>query len=214
MATAPQASTRDLIKDVARRLFVERGVDNVSVRDILSAANQKNVGAIGYYFQSKDALVEEILAEGARAIDARRNEMLDQLEAEAAAIDLHAILKILIASSLDDSITESGTLLRFFSVFQARDNSTFHRIVANHHDRGFRRCIDHIRTLVPGLARETLNQRIMFMMLMTGTSLALYEASRDSAAGQPSSVYGGQMWASPHVIDNLIDAAAGLIAAR
>ena len=65
-------SSKLLIKQVARRLFAERGVHDVSVREIAHAARQKNLGVVAYYFTTKDGLIREILIDGAERIEDRR----------------------------------------------------------------------------------------------------------------------------------------------
>ncbi|HEX3398804.1 MAG TPA: TetR/AcrR family transcriptional regulator [Acetobacteraceae bacterium] len=54
---------RDLIKTEATRLFVEYGVDAVSVRDIAAACDMK-ASNLYAHFASKDALVAELFHEG------------------------------------------------------------------------------------------------------------------------------------------------------
>jgi AcrR family transcriptional regulator len=54
---------RDLIKEQAMRLFVEHGVDGVSVRDIAAACEMK-ASNLYAHFASKDALVAELFHEG------------------------------------------------------------------------------------------------------------------------------------------------------
>ena len=70
------------LKSEALKLFAEHGIDGVSVRDIAQAAGQKNHGAVAYHFGSKDALVREVLLDGALLIDQKRIEILDAIEAE------------------------------------------------------------------------------------------------------------------------------------
>jgi AcrR family transcriptional regulator len=65
------ASTRDLLKLAARRLFAHRGLDGVSVRDIVLAAGQRNSGSLHYYFGTKENLARELVADGAKLIDSR-----------------------------------------------------------------------------------------------------------------------------------------------
>jgi len=80
-------TTRERLLDVASDLFAERGFDGVSVRDITRAA-QANLGAVTYYFQSKQALFAEVVArelapfvEAGRAIATRRTTPEAQLRA-------------------------------------------------------------------------------------------------------------------------------------
>jgi len=56
-------SKRDLIKSEATRLFVEHGVDAVSVRDIAAACDMK-ASNLYAHFTSKEALVAELFHEG------------------------------------------------------------------------------------------------------------------------------------------------------
>ena len=55
------AENREKIVDCACALFRERGVDNVSVADVM-AANGMTVGGFYTHFPSKDALIEEAFA--------------------------------------------------------------------------------------------------------------------------------------------------------
>jgi AcrR family transcriptional regulator len=62
-------ATRDLLLTTAERLFAERGIAAVSLRDIADEAGQKNKVVVQYYFGDKDALIREIAADRLRAID-------------------------------------------------------------------------------------------------------------------------------------------------
>jgi len=53
------AGTRERLLDTAERLFAERGFAATSVRDITDAAGA-NLGAVNYYFRSKDNLYVEV----------------------------------------------------------------------------------------------------------------------------------------------------------
>ena len=81
LTTPPRSEAAEQLKAVALRLFAERGVDGATVRQIAEAAGQKNHAAVTYHFGSKDALVRELIVDGARAIDLRRNAWLDECEA-------------------------------------------------------------------------------------------------------------------------------------
>ena len=59
--TAQSPDTRERILDAAERFFAERGYAGASVREITDAAGA-NLGAINYYFRSKENLYAEIFA--------------------------------------------------------------------------------------------------------------------------------------------------------
>ncbi len=47
---AEPTSTRDRLLDAAARLYAERGIDNVSLAEIVRAADQRNASAVHYHF--------------------------------------------------------------------------------------------------------------------------------------------------------------------
>ena len=53
------AETRERVLEVAERLLAQRGLDAVSIRDIIAAAGA-NLGAINYHFGTKDRLIEAV----------------------------------------------------------------------------------------------------------------------------------------------------------
>lgn len=200
--------TRDRIKQAARRLFIEHGIDDVSVRQILAAAGQRHVGAIAYYFSSKDALVEEILAEGAKIIDDLRNEALNEIEALGRKPTVHEVISLIIRSSIAPDVEEGDRFLSFFTVFTVRNRQMFQRVVSNQLDLGYKRCIDHLRDLLPEMPRRILNERIVSMMLAIGNNLAAWEA----AAGlgeETEGVLGARILRSPTYLNTLTDFCVG-----
>jgi AcrR family transcriptional regulator len=70
-------STRDLLLDAAAGLFAERGVDNVSIAEIVRAAHQRNASAVHYHFGSRDEILRSVLARHVPAIAQRRRELLE-----------------------------------------------------------------------------------------------------------------------------------------
>jgi len=73
-------ATRELILSTAERLFAERGVHEVSNRQISEAAGQGNNTAVGYHFGTKADLVRAIVRKHAGPIEARRKELLAEIE--------------------------------------------------------------------------------------------------------------------------------------
>ena len=49
-----------LLIETAERLFAERGVNAVSLREIGAEAGQRNTGAVRYHFGTKEALVNAV----------------------------------------------------------------------------------------------------------------------------------------------------------
>src|SRR5438128_2462018 len=64
--------TRESLIRAGERLFAERGISSVSLREINAAAEQKNSSALHYHFGSRAGLLHAVLAQHVDAIrDAR-----------------------------------------------------------------------------------------------------------------------------------------------
>jgi AcrR family transcriptional regulator len=79
---AESTSTPDLLLDAAARLFAERGIDNVSIAEIVRAANQRNASAVHYHFGSRDEVVRALLARHVEVLAERRQVLLASARAE------------------------------------------------------------------------------------------------------------------------------------
>ena len=69
--------TRELLIDTAERMFAERGIHGVSMREIGLAAGQRNNGATQYHFGDKAGLVIAIFERRSAEVNARRLVLLD-----------------------------------------------------------------------------------------------------------------------------------------
>lgn len=192
--------TRTHIKQIALQLFAARGVDNVSVRDILVAAEQKNGGSLHYHFGNKEALVQELVADGAQRIDGWRLQQLDALEALKAPPVLRDIVKLLAdpLGARDDS-----GYIPFMNSLLVRHHAVFLEGVEGH-DVGFKRCVAHLRRLLPDMPTELFNQRLRLMMLYLFTAVSAREQT-----GEHSTWY--RLWEHPASQENFIDSIEGML---
>ena len=201
--------TRLRLKKAALRLFVQKGLENVSIRDIQTAAGQKNNGSISYYFSSKDALLREIIGDIARRLDDDNNSRLDALEAQGGPTDIRQVAKILlpIMNRPGSELSEIDQYqLQFFtSVLITRRDLMFEATAGA--DRATRRCFEHIRRPAPEMPPEILRQRLQLMLLYGLTAGASIEAGRiDNRAWR-------SLWNQRSAEPNLADTMAGMITA-
>lgn len=73
------AGTHDRVLAVAERLFAERGLDAVSIRDITGAA-EVNLGSINYHFGTKDKLIAAVFDRRMGPLTEQRLRALDEGE--------------------------------------------------------------------------------------------------------------------------------------
>ena len=106
--------TRARILAAAERLYAERGVDGVSLREITEAAGQRNNAAVHYHFGGRDELVRELFELRYAQLEARRAEMLAELDDAGRGADVEALVRVLVAPFAEaaDQGAE-GTWVRF-----------------------------------------------------------------------------------------------------
>lgn len=201
-------STRERMMLVTRRLVAARGVDGVPVRDILAAAQVKNGGAIHYYFGSKDELIGELLAHGAKRIDERRVCMLDELEAADPAPGVHKVLEVLVASSIGVSRAPKGedSYIRFALRVRDTHPALYDGAIGGRHDAGLRRAVALLRRSLGGLADAEFDLRLAMALDLIFAILARREAFLVDGVGEAR-------WGAASVPDALVDAAAAILGA-
>lgn len=103
MPQSPEPTRRRLI-EAGERLLAERGIDNVSLREIMRAAGARNTVALQHHFGDRDGLLQAIIDKHRPAVERRRHEMLDACAARRASIrPLAAALVLPLAECLHDS---------------------------------------------------------------------------------------------------------------
>ncbi len=117
----PPTDTRDRLLDIAERLFAERGLDAVSIRDIIGAAGA-NLGAINYHFGTKEKLIVAVLER--RMVPLRQRCLQGLAAAEQAAGNrrptLEAVLEALFRAEVEQAMDP------------ARGGATFGKLMARY----------------------------------------------------------------------------------
>jgi len=71
-----KVDTKARILDAAEKLFGQKGFEATSLRDITAEA-QVNLAAVNYHFQSKESLIDAVIARRIEPVNRHRLEMLD-----------------------------------------------------------------------------------------------------------------------------------------
>lgn len=200
-------ATRNELKRAAQRLFAERGIAAVGMRDILDAAGQRNAAAVHYYFGGKDDLLRELVADGARAIDQARGALLDAAEARSGGPTLDDIVRAIVLPhiAIQGEKGEGETYLRFIGNLQAERRALFED-AAGTESPAYARCLDQVRRLLRHLPLAAINQRLLFAGLSSQAILAAREAALDGA-DEGAHPY----WTRPGALDAIILAIKGIL---
>lgn len=175
-----------------------RGLDGVSVQDIISAAGQRNSASLRYYFGNKLELARELVVDGARLIDEIRQERLDRLEGEGA-ITVRAVLGALTLPMLElADRTGQATYIRMIANLQLNNRVFLREALENRWNQGYQRCNDLLRELLPQIPPAIVDHRLSLVSIYGNAALAAREASRDSGEA-------GRLWSPHYAIASLMD---------
>lgn len=159
-------STRDRILDEAERLFGRSGLGAVTTREIVEAAEQRNVSAVTYHFGSRDGLLLAILARRGGPIDARRAAMRDALGPAPTLAELVGCLVVPYAAML--ASPEGRAYVRL--VAQLRGRFAAWRVESDAATtKGLARILDEIERAPDAPAAVRRERVVGLIMLLTAT---------------------------------------------
>ncbi|HEV7635739.1 MAG TPA: TetR/AcrR family transcriptional regulator [Bradyrhizobium sp.] len=140
--------TRTAILAAAERLYADRGFGDVTLRDIVAAANV-NLAAVNYHFGSKDELIAELFVTRSIATNRERlNELKRAEEAGGGRADIASILRALVGPTLRGCLgpeRERSTAARFMIRASIESVPPIRRIK--------NREVDHLRKFAAAMKR-------------------------------------------------------------
>lgn len=157
--------TRDRLLAEAEKLFARRGVDRVTSREIVEAADQRNVSAVTYYFGSREGLLQEILSRRGGPVDIQRMRYRDLLGDEPTVDDL---LRCLIKPYIG-LLTESEGRCYVRIVAQLRGKFAAWRVASDAATtKQLAKILDEIEQQMPVHGALRRERTVAMIMLLTG----------------------------------------------
>ena len=101
-------ATKQSLMRAAEKLIADRGIENVSIRDIVSAAGQKNESALQYHFGNLQGLITALHAVRDAEIQARRSALIEAALAETPSPSLRDICKLMVAPTFELARSSPG----------------------------------------------------------------------------------------------------------
>jgi AcrR family transcriptional regulator len=168
--------TRGAILAAAERLYADRGFGDVTLRDIVAAADV-NLAAVNYHFGSKDELIAELFVTRSIATNRERlNELKAAEEEGGGRADIAAILRALVGPTLRGCLgpeRERSTAARFMIRASIESVPPIRRIR--------NREIDHLRKFVAAMRRALPDRSEVELYWALHFALAMaHQTVRDS----------------------------------
>jgi AcrR family transcriptional regulator len=204
---AASEETRNQIKAAAQMLFARHGVDAVTIQQIVDAAGQRNNAALYYHFRTKEELIRQMVVDGAAVLDARRREMLDDLEKRGGPANIREVMLVLIMPVIELGEDERWRgYIRFTSHLQASDPKALREALDNRWNAGYVECFNHLRRMLP-LSAAIVEQRLSILTIYANAVLSAHEAALGSRNARSS-----RLWGQPFTIENILDMLEAAIA--
>src|ERR1700739_2518978 len=197
---AASEETRNQIKAGAQVLSPRHGVDAVTIQQIVDAAGQRNNAALYYHFRTKEELIRQMVVDGAAVLDARRREMLDDLEKRGVPANIREVMLVLIMPVIELGEDERWRgYIRFTSHLQASDPKALREALDNRWNAGYVECFNHLRRMLP-LPAAIVEQRLSILTIYANAVLSAHEAALESRNTKSS-----RLWGQPFTIENILD---------
>lgn len=200
-------NTRHALMRGAEKLIARRGIENVTIRDILAESGQKNTSALQYHFKNLKGLITAIQAARSAETHAKRAELLEDLLTSTPKPSLRQLCGLMVqpVSDLARSRIDFRNYIKAFGHELALAESSALAKVTSHGGGGssglhlgtlMRRALSH---LGDGAYRRRMD-----------SAVRLCSASMYHQARQPNAFRGKQ---ADLFFNSLVDALVGLLGA-
>ena len=160
-------ATRTRLLATAERLFAERGIAGVSLREIGAAAGQRNNSATQYHFESKHGLVLALCEHRMRAVNERRVAMLETVAAD----DLRGLVEAFVLP-LAEAVRPGSYYLRFLGQLLAGPSQAPRAAFELDVLQVMRRIVERVERCLPTVPQALRRARFQSAAVLVVSTLA------------------------------------------
>ncbi len=159
----------------AEELFIERGIDAVSMREINRHAGQRNASSVHYHFATRAKLLEALIDWRMPPVDARRLEMVELCKAAPAAEKPRRLTEAIVLPLAETMFAQDppNHWIRLHARIYETGSFDFSAVF---HGKGYDKGLLAVRMLQaelsPELPQLIRDQRLMFAIRMSVYTLA------------------------------------------
>ena len=212
--TPTSERTREQLILAGERLFAQSGFDNVSLRQINSAAGQRNSSAAHYHFGCKEELVKAIHEYRGGRINKRRHAMLAGMSAKERE-QVRPLMKALVYPIVAE-IEEAGggNFIMFLSQLYSNPALDLVSMWRSHLSESVGTVYQHLRGVLPEIPEEVAGMRFGLMWVAMINALADRQRLTMADPGETAIARALPVLFVSNVIDMLCGAAAAPLSAE
>ena len=212
--TPTSERTREQLILTGERLFAQSGLDCVSLRQINSAAGQRNSSAAHYHFGSKDALIQAIHEYRGERINGRRIAMLARMSAQERE-QVRPLIKALvypIVAEIEEA-DGGGNFIVFLSQLYSSPTLDLISMWRTHLSESVGEVYQQLRGVLPEVPEEVAGMRFGLMWVAMINTLANRQRLKAAKGDEPAVSRVLPVLFVSNVIDMLCGAAAAPLSA-
>jgi AcrR family transcriptional regulator len=169
---------------VAERLFADKGVDAVSLRQIMTLAGV-NISLINYHFGTKEEVLRALFARRVEPLNRKRLALLQEAETANNPPRLEDLLRAFFLPRLKVSLSagKSGRSARLFGRIFSDSSPLARRIIPEFFDEFQHRFMSSLKRALPDLSDKDLYWRLHFLLCVAIQTPLYYERTRKLSGG-------------------------------
>jgi len=208
--TPTSTRTREQLILAGERLFAQKGLDNVSLRQINAEAGQRNSSASHYHFGSKESLITAIYEYRMERVNNRRNEMLAALPPVAGIRPVSNLVGVLVYPMVEEIEGSEGGhyCIRFLSQLLGHPMMNLVSMWRSQFGESIGQVYYGLRNALPDVPDEVFGPRFGLLWVLAVNALADRERLNGIGAGMIHHHTLPVLYVS-----NLVDALTGMISA-
>jgi AcrR family transcriptional regulator len=204
---ARSVATQQALMSAAEKLIAEKGIHNVTKREIVKAAGQKNESVLQYHFQNLEGLLTAIQQSRATQTQEKRAELLDHLFTETQQPTLRDLCKVMVLPPFLLSKKDPG-YCRYLSAFSLEPALTVTSALSLVKSKGAggdsgKVTGKWLRKLLAHLEEDAYLRRMDSAIRLASVSMSYQARQKEAFQGLESDLF----------INSLIDAMTGLLSA-
>lgn len=200
------AVTQNALMEAAEKLVAKKGIKNVSIKEIVKEAGQKNESALQYHFGSLQGLIHAIVDKRSLETQMLRAELLTELKSNSREITLRDVCRLMVMPSFLLGRRSPGYrryILSFSQDLALKSNTL---AFVNRHGGGGesgQETSELMQAQLRDLDSHTLQERTQSAVRLASISMGHHARSKGAFRGETSDLF----------ISNLLDAMVGLLSA-
>ena len=191
----------------AEKLIAQAGVENISIKEIVAAAGQKNESALQYHFKNLSGLLDAVHTERSAEIQAKRSESLAAMLEKTSEPSLRQLCTLMVEPTfqLARGNLEFRRYVKAFGHKLAISDASPLKAISRKGGGGLsgQQIGVLLRKALPHLDEEAYRKRMEAAIMLCSASMYHQARQRNAFRGHQSDVF----------FHNLIDALVGLLSA-